>query len=98
MDVAVAGGHGFTLGFRLAGIRKVVDVKSGEDVEKLLKSEQVGIVIMDQETYNGLSEDLKESVVGSIKPIFVVVSDKPQEELRKMIIRSIGVDLLREER
>mgnify|MGYP001345583835 CR=1 FL=1 len=97
MELSVLGASGFTLGFRLSGIKKVIDYKNEEDVKKLSKDKNVGIVIVDQSTFDGLNEHTKEEMVSSINPIFVVVSSKPQEELRKMIIRSIGVDLLRDE-
>lgn len=97
MELAVAGGSDFTLGFRLAGIGHVVDVRGDRDVIGLLHEQQVAVVIMDQQTFDGLSEPLRDDVMKSIKPVFVVLSEKPQDELRKMIIRSIGVDLLREE-
>ncbi|MBS3175805.1 hypothetical protein J4457_01060 [Candidatus Woesearchaeota archaeon] len=98
MECAAIGGSEFTLGFRLAGLRKVVDLKGEKDITALMQDEQVGVLFMDQKTFDPLQEDLKEKIVTSLKPVCVVVSDKPQEELRKMIIRSIGVDLLREER
>ena len=97
MEIAVAGSSEFTLGFRLTGIKKVVDVRSDDDIMKLRNDASVGIVIMDQKTSEGLSEHVKEEIVNSINPVFVVVSAQPQQELRKMILRAIGVDLLKEE-
>lgn len=94
MDIAVIGQGGFTLGFRLAGITKVVDFKEAGDVNELMCNESVGIIIMDKETLSVLPESMREATVKSVKPVVVVVSDEPQEELRAMIIRSIGVDLL----
>lgn len=98
MELAALGRSEFTLGFRLAGIRKVMDFKSEQDIDTLMRNPSVGVVIMEQETFDQLKEHRKDDVVNSIKPVFVVVSEQPQEELRKMIIRSIGVDLLREEK
>jgi V/A-type H+/Na+-transporting ATPase subunit F len=95
MELAVIGKSEFTLGFRLSGIKKVVDIKKEEEVIKMLNDGGLGIVITDQETFDGLNDNLKEDVINSIKPVFVVVSARPQEELRKIIIRSIGVDLLK---
>ena len=97
MELAVAGSSDFTIGFRLAGISHVTDVHGERDVVNLLNAQQVAVVIMDQQTFDGLPEPLRDDVMRSIKPVFVVLSEKPQDELRKMIIRSIGVDLLREE-
>ncbi len=95
MELAVIGKSEFTLGFRLTGIKIVIDLKTEEDVSSMLNNDKVGVVIIDEETFNGLSEQLKEDVISSIKPVFVVVSSTPQEGLRNMIIRSIGVDLLK---
>ncbi|MBI2112938.1 V-type ATP synthase subunit F [Candidatus Woesearchaeota archaeon] len=98
-EIAVIGPVEFTLGFRLAGIKHVVDTGSlSEGMVKLLDNSEVGIVITDEETMSSLDEYIKEKVIGSINPVVVVVSDKvQQDELRKMIIQSIGVDLMKEE-
>ena len=95
MELAVIGKSEFTLGFRLAGIKKVVEFKKEEDIIGMLNDHTLGIVITDQEIFDGLNEHLKEDVMHSITPVFVVASAKPQEGLRNMIIRSIGVDLLK---
>jgi vacuolar-type H+-ATPase subunit F/Vma7 len=96
MELAVIGGHAFTLGFRLTGIKKIVEMKHHDDMQALLQDKSIGVIITDQETFDQLPDQLKEDVTTSIKPVAVVVSDAPQEELRKMIIRSIGVDLLKD--
>ncbi len=98
MELAVIGGTEFTLGFRLAGIKKVIDYKNQQDIKQLMLSAHTGVVIIYQKTFDVLEEQLKEDIINSIKPVFVVVSSQPQEELRKMIIRSIGVDLMKEEK
>ncbi len=93
MEIAVLGDNGFTLGFRLAGVRLIYD-KSG-DIHALLKDESIGLVIVSSDYFGELDEQARERVVRSIKPVCVVLAEKPQEELRQMIIRSIGVDLLK---
>lgn len=98
MEIAVAGSSEFTLGFRLAGIKKAFDAAGSDKIAQLMKDETLGIVIIDQQTFDLVGEQMREDMISSIKPVFVVVSSKPQEELRKMIIRSIGVDLLREDK
>jgi V/A-type H+/Na+-transporting ATPase subunit F len=96
MELAVIGKSEFTLGFRLTGIKKIIAIKKEEEMKNTLNDKSLGIVITDQETFDGLSYNLKEDVTNSIKPVVVVVSGKPQEGLRNMIIRSIGVDLLKD--
>ena len=93
-DIAVIGEPEFTLGFRLTGVRKVLGV---DKIPELLEDNTVGIVIIDQTTMDNLDERIKEEVVASINPVFVAISETAQqEELRKMILKSIGVDLLKE--
>lgn len=94
-SVAVVGGSEFTLGFQLAGIRNVHDVR---DVPDLLEQEDLGIVIISEEAMKELDSRVREDVVSSISPVFVAVSrEANQAELRKMIIHSIGVDILKDD-
>ena len=97
-QLAVIGKPEFTLGFKLTGIREVIDtLNPKEDIAKILQNENYGIIILDPEIMADLDEYTKEQVVTSINPVFVVVSkEASQDELRKMIIQSIGVDLMKE--
>jgi len=103
-SITVVGDTEFVLGFRLAGIKQIVDVSSygikkvEDELVMLLHSKELGIVIIDQKVLEGLNEHLREDIVSSISPVFVAVSETAaQDELRKMILQSIGVDLLKEE-
>lgn len=97
MDIAVIGNSEFTLGFRLTGISHIIENDTDESVGALLNDSLIGVAIISQQSFDGLGEHMQELVNSSIKPVFVVLSTKPQEELRKMIIKSIGVDLLRDD-
>lgn len=100
MEVVVLGGSEFTLGFELAGARSVVtgDNKPEEEMKGLLADKNIGILILDQKTFNLLSVDTKEELVNSLQPVSVVLSEEGGEgELRNMIIKSIGVDLWKSE-
>ena len=97
MEIAVVGGQEFTLGFRLAGIRKVVDVEENPEpaMRSLMGDSELGIVITDNTTLEKLDDYAKQDVQKSVKPVFIVLSADAvaQDALRKMIIKSIGVDL-----
>ena len=93
MNIAVIGSAAFTLGFQLAGVRHVSS--HAEDMNAWLRDNELGIIVTDTATFDALDERTKEDVLRSIKPVVVVVSEQPQEDLRKMIIRSIGVDLMK---
>ncbi|HLC47245.1 MAG TPA: V-type ATP synthase subunit F [Candidatus Nanoarchaeia archaeon] len=100
MEIAVLGGQEFNLGFRLAGIRKVIEVQGNptEEVKRLMADTSVGIVITDDKTLEQLDDYSKTDMQKSVKPVFIVLSAEAvaQDALRKMIIKSIGVDLWKE--
>jgi len=96
MELAVVGGSEFALGFHLTGIRKVYETDDDptKKIEEIMKDENVGIVITDAKTMEKTDERVRERAEISVRPVFVVVSTEArQEALRKMILRSIGVDL-----
>jgi V/A-type H+/Na+-transporting ATPase subunit F len=94
--IAVIGEPEFTLGFRLAGIRRVLETDLANDVKSCLKDAQLSVVIIDESSMNQLEEALRKDVVNSLQPVFVAVSEHAaQEELRKLILQSVGVDLMK---
>ena len=95
--MTVIGEPEFTLGFQLAGVREVINpAEVNREVKNLLLKDNLGIVIIDEVTINKLDLRMKEEVITSISPVFVTVSKtSAQEELRKMVLQSIGVDLLK---
>lgn len=95
-EIVAIGENEFTVGFQLAGIRRVIELD--KDIEKkittLLNDENVGIIITSPKTVDALSERTSARLFKLVKPVTVVVSEEEKEEnLRKMIIKSIGVDL-----
>lgn len=98
-DVAIIGEPEFTLGFRLAGIKKVISTNAPETaIKEVLGDNAIGLVIIDEASLAKLSAHAREDIIKSLSPVFVTVSETAaQDELRKMIIQSVGVDLLKEE-
>jgi len=110
MDLGVVGGSEFTLGFMLAGIKKIFTLETNKEetkeaakieaekiIENLLSQKETGIIIIDDHFLHALDERMREKVERSVRPVFVPVStEASQETLRKMIIKSIGVDLMRD--
>ena len=98
-NIAIVGSQEFTLGFKLTGIKTIINpTNASEEVKQLLTRKEIGVVLMDEGTMEQLNEIVKEEVIASLNPIFVVISATAQQEaLRKMILQSIGVDLLKEE-
>jgi len=95
MEIVAFGESEFSLGFELAGVRSVRAEQGAEaSASALMDDPKVGIIITSQRTFDRLSPDMRERMIRAIKPITVVLSEsESSEELRRMIIKSIGVDL-----
>ncbi len=99
-ELAVFGEEEFLLGFELAGIRKTY--KIGSNVHKtlsaVLSEEGIGILVVSQSTMDQLDSHTQRELSKSTKPVVVVLSEQQEgAQLRKDIIRAIGVDLWKSE-
>ncbi|MFC1768245.1 V-type ATP synthase subunit F [Nanoarchaeota archaeon] len=93
-ELAVVGESKFILGFQLAGIQNTVETNQPEKVIEVMSDKRFGIVIIDQNIMKNFKEHQLQFVQESINPVGVILSEKPMEDdLRKMIIKSIGVDV-----
>jgi len=93
MEIAVIGKEDFCLGFRLTGIKKIVETSKPEDVMQF-KSSEVGIVILDESLFEIMEGDDKESLSDSLKPIYIILSKQASDDsLKRMIRKSIGVEV-----
>ena len=92
--IGVIGDNEFVLGFQLAGIKKIYDSKKA-NIEDILTKENLDILILESKDVQNLPLRLKEKVESSVKPTTVIISEtaEAEETLRKMIKKSIGVDL-----
>ncbi len=95
MEIAIIGKEDFCLGFRLTGINKVFETDQPREAIKQVKQDQsIGVVILDEKLMSALDEYDKQELEDSLKPVFIMLSTKASEEyLRKMIRKSIGVEL-----
>jgi len=96
VSIAVLGSDGFTLGFRLAGIKHIVLASENPlaDIQKLRKSKEAGIVIVEQAVIDSIDPERRLEIENSVDPVFISVSQTAeQDSLRRLIKRSIGVDL-----
>jgi V/A-type H+-transporting ATPase subunit F len=96
MDIAVVGSSEFTLGFRLAGIKKVYDVEDDNLVERVqdtLRDPEVGIIVMHNDDLSRLPAQLRAELNDSVEPTVVAIGGKGESNLREKIKQSVGVDL-----
>ncbi len=96
-QVAVLGDNEFMLGFQLAGVGKAFRLSNDDPeatVRELMNNPEIGLIILQEETMNRLGEEFREVVNDSIEPVFLTITEEDTNiELRKLIKKSIGVDL-----
>ena len=97
MEIAVIGNDEFLLGFRLAGIRKMVPVRSDEElpsmIEGVLKDRSIGILVMHNDDMKKLNPNFRRILVESIEPVVISIGRVEEVDLREKIKQAVGVDL-----
>jgi len=94
--LAAIGGSEFVVGFQLAGIRKTIETDDNViiQIKNLTQDKEIGIVIIDQKTLDKMDEADRWDIEASINPVFIPISTEvSQDSLKKLIKKSIGVDL-----
>ncbi len=96
-DIAVVGDANFTLGFRLAGLQRVITTQDPkQELLALLSDVTIGIIIVEERVLSSLDEDTQMRLFESIDPVIVQLTETVnQDALRKMIQQSIGVDIMK---
>ena len=94
--IAVLGGSEFTVGFQLAGIKDTIESSDNpiNDIENLKSRKDIGIVVVDEKILENLEQHQRIEIEDSVDPVFIPVSAKAeQDSLKRLIKKSIGVDL-----
>lgn len=95
-QLAVVGSEPFTLGFRLAGIRKIWNAE-GSDLERAVQQavadDDVSILVMETGSLQYLEPRLRSRLVASVRPTLVAVGKDEDNTLRDKIKQAVGVDL-----
>ena len=99
MEIAALGGNEFVVGFQLAGVKHIIEIDKDTDaMEKMSKIKndgQISMVIVDEAVLNRLDRQDRLEIEASVKPVYVPLStSSSQENLRYLIKKSIGVDIL----
>ena len=101
-EIICIGSDVFTLGFKMAGIRKTIEVKNEvelvDKINMLKQDNNIGIVIVDEQILDKVESNQRSSIEDSVLPVFVALSvNTTQDNIRRLIIKSIGVDILKGE-
>ncbi len=95
MEIAVIGREEFCLGFRLAGVKKLFETNEPKGAMSSVEADsEVGVVIFDESLIETLDSNDRAEMEDSLKPIYITLSKESSEDnLKKMIRKSIGVEL-----
>jgi len=96
VEIAVAGGNEFIVGFQLAGIRETIELgeKPFNELKDLMMKKEFGIIVIDEKAVEKLEAHQRLDIEASVNPVFITLSTKvEQESLKRLIKKSIGVDL-----
>ena len=101
LKIVAIGDPEFVLGFQLAGITQTVDAsKDAEEAfQNVISDKDVGIIITEEKTISRLKDHVRERIEDLVRPVTVVLSTdtSSQDNLRKLIKKSIGVDLWKQD-
>ena len=99
MDIAVIGSDEFTLGFRLAGVKRVFiadQTNYQEKMQEAVSDANVGVLAVNADDLQYLPANFKTKVLDLIQPVVVPVGGD-QSDLREKVKKVIGVDLFKTE-
>ena len=93
-EIAAIGNREFVLGFGLAGVKGIVASKPEEEFQEMLENPDYGIIIIEEKMLGSFSSRTRAQAENSVRPVVMALSEEgSQQDLRRMVIKSIGVDL-----
>lgn len=97
MELGVVGTELFNMGFRLLGVRHVFDVNDElspeQAVQEALKVKQVGVLVIHDDEWGRLPENLRTNLSNSVHPTVIAIGASMDETLKDRIRTAVGVDL-----
>lgn len=99
MEIAAIGSPDFVVGFRLAGVRMVVETAPEEyekTIQKMLDHKDVGIMVVDMKDVERLPAGLRKRMSDSTTPVVIPIGTD-EGDIREKVRRAIGIDLYKGE-
>ena len=96
VKIASAGSNEFVVGFQLAGIKDSFELAKEpfNQLKELKSKKDFGIIIVEEKIMENFEQHQRLEIEDSVDPLFIPVSEKvEQDSLRRLIKRSVGVDL-----
>ncbi|MFC1690796.1 V-type ATP synthase subunit F [Nanoarchaeota archaeon] len=98
-EICVVGGGDFVLGFALSGIKRLIEIdeieQTANTIKELMSDKSLGIILVDEKLMTNMDARDREDLEASADPVIISLStEASQESLRKLIKKSIGIDLM----
>ncbi len=97
MEIAVVGKSEFTLGFRMAGVKKILETNGADLVpiiRNILQDKDVGVLVIHNDDMAGLPEKLRITLDELVTPTTITIGGAGESSnLRDKIKQAVGVDL-----
>ena len=96
VKIAAAGSNEFIVGFQLAGIRDTIELGGNifAELKNLKNKKELGIIVIDEKMMENMDIQERFEIESSVDPVFIPVSARvEQDSLRRLIKKSVGVDL-----
>lgn len=97
MELGVVGHPDFTIGFRLAGIKRIFEVEDPKNLEKTVRSivekGEVGILVVHGDDFARFPAPMKKELSNIVRPVVIPVGPREDTDLRQKIKQAVGVDL-----
>ena len=91
----MVGSQDFIVGFRLAGVRRVVETTPDtilDTIQKILSSKEIGILVLSSKDMERFPASLRTQLVDSTTPVVIPVG-MDKGDMRDKVRRAIGIDL-----
>lgn len=97
MEIGVVGHPDFTLGFRLAGVKRIFDVEEPKNMEKrvreVISTGDVGILVLHGDDFARFPAPMRKELSNIVRPVVIPVGPREDSDLREKIKQAVGVDL-----
>ena len=94
-EIAIVGSEEFTLGFKLAGVKKTFNPEDyQEKIQDLVNRDDIGILVAEDSDLDQLPGRIRNEVENSVEPVVVALSETAESErLQEKIKKAIGADI-----
>ncbi len=103
MKISVIGDHTMVTGFRLAGVNEGFEVEDSKDaltiLKDLFKDKNSGLIILQEQMYAEIEDEIKRLTEKKVTPIVVAVPDSKGfyeeriDPIKDLVRKAVGIEI-----